>query len=220
MFLLALALTAPAAHVQKERKCWVAVLYWSVNEATSEHLSIWATHFIRTYVMVTWGKLFTPRPLWLHFSQVCRISLSWISIASAWESLFFPSLWALWKPRAILNHTNGRLWMFASMIASVSECMSECLYASQAGWGSVFWQYQVYSLSSPPPSTLSQSHAFLIWKQSGDKERENDCWIIKYNLSLSKAQVPCPALIINNLSQVSVSHIWLMHAIINSSEPR
>lgn len=106
--------------------------------------------------------------------------------------------------------------MFASMIASVSEYMSECLYASQRGWGSVFWQYQVYSLSSPPPSTLSQSHALLIWKQSGDKERENDFWIIKHNLSLSKAQVPCPALNINNLSQVSESHIWLMHAIVNN----
>lgn len=106
--------------------------------------------------------------------------------------------------------------MFASMTASVSECMSECLYASQTGWGSVFWQYQVYSLSSPPPSTLSQSHALLIWKQSRDKEWENDFWIIKHNLSPSKAQVPCPALNINNLTQVSVSHIWLMHATVNN----
>lgn len=105
--------------------------------------------------------------------SVCRISLSWISSAFAWESLFFFSPGLCENSGQFQTIQTGDCeCMQAWLCVCVYECMSDCLYASQRGGGLCLDSIRCTCFNLPPLQPPLPSHASFIWKQSRETKRE------------------------------------------------
>lgn len=141
----------------------------------------------------------------------CRITLSVFSDHSGSTSLSLQNFTELNKLSVCLgkyfffspglcenripNHTDWRLWVYASMIVCVSMNVCLSVYMSPKGAEvGVFTGSGVQALILPSPPKLSffLSCIILMKTEQRDKERENYFRIIKGQPVCSKAQGPCP----------------------------
>lgn len=106
------------------------------------------------------------------------------------------------------------LWVRVSECAyvCVCECMSECSYASQRGGGQCLDSIRCTGFNLPLLFNLL-SKLYILHLNTKHRQEK------KLNNKRTTCMFPIlkdPSLYKNNLSQVSVSHIWLMHAIVNT----